>query len=153
MSAQQIQLRDFSESELIFDEQETKDVLKFFFPSSGQQIDQAQITNELRNFAQGLLVEAVDASYAMGWVELTFRWAANPGSGVKKALRKLASRAAKYWFKHLKNQSLVDAEIYESIRSQLQRNFRSPFQIILQAEVEGKRKSIAFVNYPSRAKA
>lgn len=134
-------LRNFSEAELMFDEQETEEILKFFFQADRQKIESIQITNELRNLAQGLLVAAVDASYAMGWVELTFRWAVNPGSGLKKALQKLARRAARYWFKHLKHdQSLTDAKIYESIREQLARNFRSPFQIILQAKAQGQRK-------------
>ena len=88
-------LRNFSEPELIFDEQETKEILKFFFQADRQKIESIQITNELRNLAQGLLVAAVDASYAMGWVELTFRWAVNPGSGLKKALQKLARRAVR----------------------------------------------------------
>ena len=134
-------LRNFNESELIFDVQETKEILKFFFQADRQKIESIQITNELRNLAQGLLVAAVDASYAMGWVELTFRWAVNPGSGLKKALQKLARRAVRYWFKHLKqDQSLTDAKIYESIREQLARNFRSAFQIILLAKAQGQRK-------------
>jgi len=130
-------LRQFSEGELFFDEQETRDVLKFVFPADRQKIDSTQITNELRNLAQGLLVVAVDASYAMGWVELAFRWAVNPGPGLKKALQRLASRAPRYWFKHLKReQSLADARVYESIREQLARNFRSAFQIVLQAKAQ-----------------
>jgi len=48
--------------------------LKFFFQADRQQIESIQIANELRNLAQGLLVAAVDASYAMGWIDLTFGW-------------------------------------------------------------------------------
>ncbi|MDR2853606.1 MAG: hypothetical protein LBV61_11235 [Burkholderiaceae bacterium] len=148
MSAEReyIQLRDFTEAELIFDEQETKEILKFFFQADRELIGSTQITNELRNFAQGLLVAAVDASYAMGWIELTFRWATNPGQGLKKALRKLASQAARYWFKHLKqDQSLADAKIYESVREQLARNFRSPFRIMLEAKAQGQQQQQLFV--------
>lgn len=138
-----MQLQNFSGADLIFDEQETKAILKFFFQSDRQTIDSIQITNELRNLAQGLLVAAVDASYAMGWVELTFRWAVNPGDGLKNALQKLTRRGARYWFKHLKHgQSLADAKIYESIRAQLARNFRSHFQITLQAKAQGQRKQL-----------
>lgn len=138
-----VHLRNFSGVELIFDEQETKEILKFFFQADRQQIESTKITEELRNLAQGLLVAAVDASYAMGWVELTFRWAINPGAGLKKVLQKLTHRAAQYWFKHLKrDQSLADAKIYESVREQLARNFRSAFQIILQAKTEGQRARV-----------
>lgn len=130
-----IQLKTFRADELILDDAETKEVLKFFFPSEGTSIDSTPMTVELKSFAQGLLVTAVDATYAMGWVELTFRWAAKPTSGIKKALQKLAKKGAKYWFKHLKNnQSLGDIEIYETVRIQLSRSFRSPFQILLLAK-------------------
>lgn len=151
MATEWVQLRNFAEAELIFDEQETKDILKFFFRADRHQIDAVQVTNEIRNLAQGLFVEAVDASFAMGWIELTFRWVVNPGSGVKKALLKLAGSAARHWFKHLQNQSLANAKIYERVRDQLGRNFRSPFNIIIQAKGKGKRTSplLAFVTHDS----
>jgi hypothetical protein len=136
-----MQLLNFTEAELIFDEQETKEILKFFFQADRQQIESTQITNGLRNLALGLLVAAVDASYAMGWVELTFRWAVNPGAGLKKALQKLGLRAARHWFRHLKHgQSLTDAKIYERVRDKLAQNFRSHFQITLQAKAQGQRR-------------
>jgi len=136
-----MQLRNFTEAELMFDEQETKEILKFFFQGDRQLIESAQITNDLRNLAQGLLVAAVDASYAMGWVELAFRWAVSPGAGLKKALQKLGQRAARHWFKHLQHgQSLTDAKIYERVRDKLAQNFRSHFKITLQAKAQGQRK-------------
>lgn len=148
MATEYMHLRNFSEAELMFDEQETKDILKFFFQADRQQIESIQITNELRNLAQGLLVAAVDASYAMGWIDLTFGWVVSPGPGMKRALQKLALRAARYWFKHLKNQPLNETKIYDSVRSQLANSFRKPFQIIIQAKAQGARKHqlVAFVN-------
>lgn len=139
-----MKLRSFTEAELILDEQETKDVLKFFFQMDRQIIESTQVNDPARNLAQGLLVAAVDASYAMGWVEATFRWSVNPGAGVKKALQKLAGRAARYWFKHLRSgQSLSDAKIYESVRDQLARNFRSHFRVTIQAQGLGQKKQLA----------
>lgn len=148
MAAEFMHLRNFSEAELMFDEQETKDILKFFFQADRQKIESIQITNELRNLAQGLLVAAVDASYAMGWVELITTWVVNPGPGMKKALQKLAFRAVRYWFKHLQNQSLNEAKIYDSVRSQLARSFKSHFAISIEAKTQGTRKHplVAFVN-------
>jgi len=95
------------------------------------------------------MVEGVDATYAMSWIELTFRWVAEPGLGMRKALQKLARRAVRHWFKHLKPQSLRNAEIYERVRDQLARNFRSPFHIILQARAgESRRLPLAaFIDY------
>jgi hypothetical protein len=146
---QLVELRRFSEAELIFDQQETKDILKFFFVADRPGIDAAEITSELRNLAQGLIVEGVDATYAMSWIELTFRWVAQPGLGMRKALQKLARRAVRHWFKHLKTQSLHDANIYERVRDQLARNFRSPFHIILQARAGESRRIplAAFIDY------
>lgn len=43
-------LRNFSENELVFDEAETKDILKFFFPHLRQRIETAIVTTDLRNF-------------------------------------------------------------------------------------------------------
>ena len=151
MMQELIRLKIFSESELIFDEEETRAILIFFFQAARLQIEIIQVTNELRKFAQGLLVEAVDATYAMGWIELSFRWVVNPGSGMKKALQKLGRAAARHWFKHLKTQSLFNAKIYERVRDQLARNFRSPLQIIIQAKSEEMERvsSIAFVRYGS----
>lgn len=150
MPVQLVELHQFSEAELVFDQQETKDILKFFFHADHPRIDEAEITGDLRNLAQGLIVEGVDATYAMGWIELTFRWVAQPGSGMRKALQKLGRRALRHWFKHLKtNQSLADAKIYERVRDQLSRNFRSPFHIILQARAgEGRLVPLAaFIDY------
>lgn len=135
-----MQLRNFTEAELIFDEQETKEILIFFFDADQQLVESKKITSELRNLAQGLLVAAVDASYAMGWVEMAFSWSANPGAGFKKAVQKLARSAARHWFKHLKHgQSLINAKIYDSVRNQLTLNFRSYFRVSLQAKAQGQR--------------
>lgn len=149
MTSELVQLRNFSSDELLFDEQETRDILKFFFPQDAARIDTAVVTDELRNLAQGLLVEAVDASHAMGWVEQLFRCAANPGSGVKKALTKLVRRGARYWFRHAKRQGLIEAKVYERIRDQLSRNFRSPFVIILQIKRDRASQTpiLAYVDY------
>lgn len=152
MPVRLVELRRFSEAELIFDQQETKDILKFFFVADHPGIDVAEINSELRNLAQGLIVEGVDATYAMSWIELTFRWIAQPGLGMRKALQKLAHRAMRHWFKHLKTQSLHEAEIYERVRDQLSRNFRSPFHIIRQARAGESRRIplTAFIDYAPR---
>lgn len=124
-------LRKFNSNELLFDQQETRDILVFFFPTDRRQIGSIEITQKIRSFSQALLIAAVDATYAMGWVEVLFKSFAHPGSGVKKALQKLARNASRNWFENLKNsQSLRDLKIYESVRSQLSRNFRSPFQVL-----------------------
>ena len=121
----------------------------FFFQGDHQAIESLKITNELRNFAQGLLVAAIDASYAMGWVQLINPWAVNRSSGLRQSLKKLALRAARYWFKHLKrNQSLADAKIYDSVRDALAIRFRFVLLDITVAKFQGLGKPplIACIN-------
>lgn len=127
MVAKLIQLRQFKKEELVLDAEETKKVLIFFFPFFQEKIQNLSINDEHREFAQALLVEAIDASYAMGWVHLTFAFVTNqlrkPTQPIKKAIQKLAKSAAKYWFKHAKNESLMNADIYETVRATISQNF------------------------------
>lgn len=118
-----VTLRKFNSSELIFNEEETRLILKFFFKSQRSKIDQLEVNDKVREFAQGLLVEAIDASYAMGFVEALFKSVANPSAGVKKVLSKFAKKAAKHWFKHASPKDLLEVEIYEIVRSRLELNF------------------------------
>ena len=118
-----IGLRKFTEAELVLDEEETRLVLKFVFKNQHGVVDKLRITNRIREFAQGLLVEAVDASYAMGFVEALFRATANPTAGVKTVLKKFGKKAIKHWFEHATAEDLMDIKIYEIVRSRLEYNF------------------------------
>lgn len=156
MSAGFVTLRDFSETELIFDEAETKDILKFFFQHLRQRIDTATITTELRNFAQGLLVEAIDATYALGYIEIIWRTSYNPGSGMLKALSKMGRKAAKHWFKHATQQDLLKAKISSRVRDQLARSFKSDFPMMLDgiaSVIPTRRAHVAYVNYGQQFKS
>ena len=118
-----VTLRKFNSTELLFDEEETKQILKFFFKSQHHTINQLKINDKVREFAQGLLVEAIDASYAMGFVEVLFKATANPTAGAKKVISQFAKKAAKHWFKHATTENLLKVEIYEMVRSRIALNF------------------------------
>jgi len=93
-----VHLKKFSSDELILDESETRTVLKFFWPqeSVATRIDESLIvTDSVREFAQALLVEAVDASYQVGFIEAIVRSTANPTRGAVKVLKDFGKRAAK----------------------------------------------------------
>ncbi len=76
------QLRTFSSEELLFNEEETRIVLKFIFaPTHHKFIDSLPMSDRLREFAQALLVEAIDASYAIGYVHGLLRSVKNPVKG------------------------------------------------------------------------
>jgi len=132
MSGGFVTLHIFSENELIFDEVETKDILKFFFQHLRHRIDGAAVTTELRNFAQGLLVEAIDGTYALGYVEIIWRASYNPGTGMLKALAKIGRKAAKHWFKHATQDNLLKAKISSRVRDQLAHSFASVLPMMLE---------------------
>ena len=156
MSGSFVTLRSFSESELILDAGETKEILRFFFPHHRQRIEVAIITLELRNFAQGLLVEAIDATYALGYVEILVKAIYNPGAGMVKILSKIGRRAAKHWFKHATQKDLLKAKISSRVRDKLAQNFASVLPMMLEGIAKGKearRTNVAYVEYGSPCKA
>ena len=144
-----VTLRNFSERELIFDEAETKAILKFFFPNMQRRIDVATMTVPLRNFAQGLLVEAVDATYALGFVEILWKTFYNPGAGMKTVLTKLGRKASRHWFKHASQMDFLNAEVSSAVRAQLERSFRLTLSAIFEdvaKATQTQRTHIAFVS-------
>lgn len=149
-------LRNFSEHELIFDVSETKDILGFFFPHHRQRIDAATVTTELRSFAQGLLIEAIDATYALGYVEILLTVSYNPGGGMKKVLMKAGRKAARHWFKHATDRDLLNARIAEPVRRQLSLAFRTPMGEMLDGLALGRtggRVFLAHVRYGRPSKS
>jgi len=125
-------LRRFRPSEIHLTRDEAWKVLRFFWPNTS--VRPQQITQQDRAFAQALLVEAIDRSHAMGYVETLYRsWfgrgVAPTYKGIKKAASKFARKALKRWFKHATGDDLKDPEIYESVRVTLARNFRSTWKI------------------------
>lgn len=119
MTGSFVTLRNFSDSELFFDEPETKEILEFFFPDRRQRIDATTLTSPLRNFAQGLLIEAIDASYSLGDSQMLLSSFYTPSSGMRQALTKAGQKAGKHWFKHASDRDLHNAKVAESVRRQL----------------------------------
>lgn len=124
-------LKTFKPSELIFNEEETREILSFFFTNLKGQISNIRINNDVRGFAQALLVEAIDTSYAMGFVESLFRSVMKPSNSVLKVIRKFAVQAGKHWFEHATTKDLRDIEIYYIVRQRLQANFKTVMLLII----------------------
>jgi len=128
---QHVFLRSFKSSELIFDDDETKEVLKFFFIHDHELIDGLVVNDKIRGFAQGILVEAVDATYAIGFVEIVHKtFNLQPPVRMRKILAKFGRRAAVYWFKNAKATDLINVRIYNIVRTVIGSNFRKTFQAI-----------------------
>lgn len=120
------QLRQFTAEELLFNEEETRIVLKFIFrPTDHALIDSLPLSDRLRGFAQGLLVEAIDTSYAVGFVDALRQVTANPAKGAREILKSFGKRASKLWFKHATVHDLMNVKVYQFVLDALARSFRN----------------------------
>ena len=119
----QVTLREFKSHELLFDVAETRAILKFIFESKAGAVDTLEVDDRARSFAQALLLEAVDASYALGFVEALMSAVVNPRPAISKVLRKFATKAAKNWFRHATADDLLDIRVYEIVRRDLDWSF------------------------------
>src|SRR5215203_5229059 len=101
-------LRTFSENEVSLTQQDAFSVLRFFWLEPG--LTPQQLTIEDRAFAQGLLLEGIDRSYEMGFVELVFRQffgkVPTSFSVIADLVKAFAKKAAKHWFKHATGKDL-----------------------------------------------
>jgi len=106
----------------------------------------ATVDGEVRKFGQGLLIAAIDSSYAMGFVHILFDVLRNgrPGfAGLKTMGRKLAARYVAHWWKHTRPDDLMHVQIYEAVRGKLADNFVSVIAILL-AERSSAKAAAAF---------
>ena len=125
------QLREFKKENLIFNEEGTRIILKFIFaPADHGVIESLNVNDAVKEFAQGLLVEAIDASYAVGVVEAIFRSTTNPTKGAIKILKSFGKKAATHWFKHATVHDLIDVKVYEFVHLEIARRFRSTLRIL-----------------------
>ena len=152
MAGTYVGLKEFKPDELIFDEQETKDILTYLFKGyvAESQIQSMQVTDAVRGFAQGLLVEAIDASYALGYVEALFRATANPTAGVKSIIKKFGKKALKHWFKHASGRDLQDIKIYDRVRERLAENFQTPMRMMIDGVSMAGKKYFAMIKYADK---
>lgn len=141
------QLRQFSSEELLLNEGETRIVLKFIFNSADHNlIDSLPMSDYLRGFAQGLLVEAIDASYSIGYVKALFESIANPTKGAMTVIKKFSSEAAMLWFKHASVHDLKNVKIFDFVRERIAWAFRSQLQLYLASNLK-KGSTGVFVSY------
>ncbi len=126
------QLRKFSKDELLFDEKETRVILKFIFkPTDHKLIDTMAMSDTLRSFTQGLLVEAIDASYKIGYVESIFRASANPTQGAINILKSFAKKASAHWFKNTRVHDLQNVKVYQFVLDFIAIRFRTQLPLFI----------------------
>jgi len=104
----------------------------------------------MREFAQGLLIEAVEASYALGFVEIIFRGAYfQPGKSATSFLKTFARKASAKWFKHAKVTDLATVKIYDRVRDQLNDKFKIEFINRINGTISKNDAAAAFIDYAS----
>jgi len=128
------ELKHFSKDEVYVSPQDANLILRFFF--TADKVPSAdQLTPEDQAFAQALLLEAIDSSYAMGFVQDIFDsfYGKVPTefSAIKGMVKSFVKKAAKTWFDHASGKDMSDPKIYMSIRVRIAANFRSVFIIRL----------------------
>lgn len=146
-----VHLRQFNAKELLLKEEDALTILRFFWPAEDQLDSELPISISMRSFAQALLIEAVDASYAMGFIDALFRSTANPSSTAIAVIKQFGRRASQHWFAHATAEDLRDIKIYESVRRTLALSFRTKLLEFLNGLVKknSATTAVAFVGYPS----
>ena len=118
-------LKHFPENEIYLDEMQASQVLNFFgFSTAG-----TSITTIDREFAQALLVEAIDASQQMWYVETLYKATSKPNSSVQSIIKSFAKKALTKWFKSKTASKVANVEIYESVKKTLSWNFSSVWRM------------------------
>jgi hypothetical protein len=126
------ELKHFTKNEIKLTQEQAWRILNFFWPGAVG-VDPGALTEADRGFAQALLVEAIDASYNMGYAELVYThfFGKVPTSfgAIKDIVKDFGKAAIKHWFKHATGADLKDPKIYESVRASLARNQKSAWAI------------------------
>ncbi len=73
-----INIPDFADNELVFDAEESKQILCFFWPHDRQRINRLEIGHEGRRIAQTALIAAVEGTYSMNIVKQVFKSSFSP---------------------------------------------------------------------------
>ncbi len=128
-------LKKFDSSELFLTQQSAWIVLQYFFGGNSG-LSPGELTDNDRSFAQALLIEAIDKSEDMSWIESIFSSAMSLDPSVKDILKDLAKHAVKTWFHKADPSDLASATIYQSVYNTLRRNWRSAWEIRVQTGME-----------------
>jgi hypothetical protein len=131
MTAITLSLPIIADSELAFDEAETREILLFFWPMESSSIERMVITNNVRRFAQALLIVAVDASYAIGFIDILINalLRRKPGSSITSLVRKVTKKYVKHWWKHATEDDLREAKIYDTVRATIALKQRTQYEL------------------------
>lgn len=145
------QLKTFKTEEIFLTEDEARLVLKFIFQKNKPKIvliESAEMNEGLRGFAQGLLLEAIDASFKIGFVQAIWEATANPTSGVKSIIKGFTEKALLNWFDNITaGHQLKKVKIYDFVRDDLAWAFGRVLDIMILARNKDNKVIGAIVEY------
>ena len=96
-------------AELLYNDLETKIILKFFSPHMAAKIDQITITNAIREAAQVALIRTIDDSSAPGTSSREHQTKMDPR--LKGVCEKLLNNYMKRWWKYASKENLKNVKI------------------------------------------
>ena len=125
-------LRHFQKDEIRITRADARNIVVFFFRNNVPPA--ASLTDEDVAFAQALLLEAVDKSYAMGYVEALFNsFYMKVPTDIAEMVKDFVKKAATNWFDHATGKDLSNPKIYESVRVMISNNFSTVWRIRMSA--------------------
>jgi len=116
-SLETVILKQFKPAELWFDEDQTREILKFFFINHHSRIKRAKMNDAIREFTQGLLILAIDKSYQLGYIQKVFEtYFMQPPTGLRGSIAQMIKEMPGHWFEHATLNYRKEPNIYESVR-------------------------------------
>jgi hypothetical protein len=90
------------DTDLVYSEDETKQIFKFFYPSWSADIDNAKIDNVGRAIAQTMIIAAVEATYEISFIKGTLDalmgQTRKPNPTILSLIKKLGKKFVKSWW-------------------------------------------------------
>jgi hypothetical protein len=131
MPAAELGLKHFKSDEIKISRENAQRILVFFF---GKNVPSPEsLSNEDMSFAQALLLEAIDKSYAMGYVEALFNsFYMKIPMDIQEMVKDFMKQAARNWFDHATGKDFSNPKIYDSVRVMICNNFSTVWAIRMQ---------------------
>lgn len=144
MSAHSIYLRKFCPEEIVFDDDEVREILAFFFPNDKSVINNVQLTHSMRSFAQGMLLAAVDRSHDLSVMRRLINLVYRKHTHLGRLLRKLRREAPREWFRYARGPA-GELKVAEPVRVFFARNFRRVFLMLVNGTQPQEELCMAFM--------
>lgn len=103
------------------------------------------MTHAIREFAQALLLAAVDRSHDLSMIQKLMNLVFRKHTEMGKLLRKLVKKAPKEWFRYARGPS-IEPKVAEPVRASYARNFRTVFLSVIRGISGSVARCQAFIN-------